>query len=89
MIFFLQKSIANSRPIITIINDIRLENLFGELEEEFKSILSLMTAIASSSNLERVFSKFGMVHNEIRNRLGVDTASRLVYLHHTLNQNVN
>lgn len=64
-----------------------IQNFPNEINgDEFQFMSSLMTANASSSNLERIFSKFGLVHNEVRNRLGVQTASRLVYLHHTLNQ---
>lgn len=55
-------------------------------EDQLNCILSLMTANASSANLERTFSKFGLIHSEVRNRLGTEKASQLVYLHHKLNQ---
>lgn len=54
--------------------------------DQLKCLQSLLTANASSSNLERIFSKFGLVHTDIRNRLGSERASQLVYLHHKLNQ---
>ena len=44
-------------------------------------INTLMNAIASSASIERVFSTFGLVHSKIRNRLGVEKASKLVFLH--------
>lgn len=55
-------------------------------EDNINCIQTLMTANASSANLERTFSKFGLVHSEVRNRLGIEKASQLVYLHHKLNQ---
>lgn len=54
--------------------------------DQLKCLQSLLTANASSSNLERIFSKFGLVHTDVRNRLGSERASQLVYLHHKLNQ---
>lgn len=57
-------------------------------DSEFRFIQSLMTSNSSSSNLQRIFSRFGFDHNEKRNSLGVETASQLVYLHHKLNQNI-
>lgn len=54
--------------------------------EQLKCISALATANASSANLERIFSRFGMVHSDIRNKLGSERASQLVFLHHKLNQ---
>ena len=42
---------------------------------------SLLTAVASSAGVERVFSTFGVVHSKLRNRLGVAKASKLVFLY--------
>ena len=47
-------------------------------------INTLMNAIASSASIERVFCTFGLVHSKIRNRLGVEKASKLVFLHRVL-----
>ena len=43
---------------------------------------------ASSASVERVFSTyFGFVHSKVRNRLGVEKAGKLVFLHKLLNEN--
>ena len=47
-------------------------------------INTLMNAIASSAGIERVFSPFGLVRSKIRNRLGVEKASKLVFLDRVL-----
>ena len=52
-------------------------------------INTLMNAIASSASIERVFSTFGLVHSKIRNRLGVEKASKLVFLHRVLTKEDN
>ena len=55
------------------------------LKTEILSLINtLMNAIASSASIERVFSPFGLVHSKIRNRLGVEKASKLVFLHRVL-----
>ena len=48
-------------------------------------ICSLQTAVASSASIERVFSCFGLVHSKLRNRLGVEKAGKLVFIHKNLN----
>lgn len=42
-------------------------------------IAQLMTAVASSSGIERTFSKFGLIHTKLRNSLGVQKAAKLVF----------
>jgi hypothetical protein len=43
-------------------------------------IEQLLTAIASSASIERIFSTFGLVHSKLRNRLGTEKAAKLVFL---------
>lgn len=43
-------------------------------------IKQLMTAVGSSAGVERMFSTFGLVHSDLRNRLGVDKAGKLTFL---------
>ena len=38
----------------------------------------------SSASVERVFSTFGFVHSKVRNRLGIENAGKLVFLHKLL-----
>ena len=45
----------------------------------------LFTAVASSAGLERVFSSFGLVQSDLRNRLGNDKASKLVSIYRHYN----
>lgn len=46
----------------------------------------LLTAVASTAGLERMFSSFGLVQSKLRNRLGIDKANKLVYLLKNLNK---
>ena len=41
---------------------------------------------ASSAGVERIFSSFGLVHLNIRNRLGIEKAGKLVFLFKLFNQ---
>ncbi len=45
----------------------------------------LLSAVASSSGVERVFSSYGIVHSKLRNRLGTEKAAKLVFLFKTIN----
>jgi hypothetical protein len=46
--------------------------------------LQLMDAPASSASIERIFSNFSYIHTNIRNRLGVEKASKLVFCYRML-----
>ena len=50
------------------------------------TIKIFLTGSATSASVERIFSKFGLVHSKLRNKLGVDKASKLVFLYKTLNE---
>lgn len=54
-------------------------------EKDAKRLEQLMTAVASSSGVERTFSKFGIVHSKLRNKLGVEKAAKLVFISQQLN----
>lgn len=54
-------------------------------QDTFNLIISLLTAVASSASVERMFSTFGFVHSDVRNRLGIEKAGKLVFLFRTLN----
>lgn len=54
-------------------------------QRDVYKIRQLMTAVSSSSDIERVFSSFGQVHSKLRNRLGIEKASKLTFLYKTLN----
>lgn len=55
-------------------------------DEDLTKILALLNAAASSASVERVFSTFGLVHSQIRNKLGVEKGGKLVFLYKLLNQ---
>ncbi len=40
-------------------------------DKELAAIEILFTAIATSAEIERMFSSFGLVHSKLRNQLGV------------------
>ncbi len=63
-------------------------NIFkGKFESEILSQISgLLTDTASSASVERVFSRFGLVHSKLRNRLGVQKSGKLVFLYKVLNE---
>lgn len=63
-------------------------DMFPEVlsDEEKAFILQLASATASSADLERTFSKFGLIQSKLRNRLGTQLATKLVFLYNKLNQ---
>ena len=44
----------------------------------------LVTSPASSASIERIFSAFSLIHNKIRNKLGIQRTSKLVFCYHML-----
>ncbi len=49
------------------------------------AITQLLTAIASSASVERIFSTYGLVQSELRDRLDNEKAGKLVFLFKCLN----
>ena len=59
----------------------------AEIDDETTvKICNLMTSVASSASVERIFSTLGFVHSMVRNRLCVEKAGKLVFLHKLLNE---
>lgn len=50
-----------------------------------KFALHLQRCVASSTSIERIFSNFGLVQTKLRNRLGIEKASKLVASRRMLN----
>ena len=46
--------------------------------------IHLLSAPSSSASIERVFSNFGVIHTKLRNRLGNEKASKLVFCYRML-----
>lgn len=54
-----------------------------------KFMHNILNCPPSSSSIERVFSTFGHVWSKLRNKLGVEKASKLVKIYKFLNKNEN
>lgn len=57
-------------------------------QSNIKDIEMFATAIASSAGVERTFSKFGLIQSKLRNQLGNEKASKLVFINQKLNSNI-
>ena len=51
--------------------------------EDLQIIKGFLTA-----SVERIFSRFGLVHSKIRNRLGVEKSAKLDFLYNVSNKDV-
>ena len=61
--------------------------LKGKVDDSvIEDICGLLNKVASSASVERIFLAFGLVHSKLRNRLGVEKAGKLVFLHIVLNK---
>ncbi|XP_050507193.1 uncharacterized protein LOC126891479 [Diabrotica virgifera virgifera] len=58
-----------------------------EILKQLPIIKQFLCATASSASVERVFSSFGLVHSDIRNRLGIEKGGKLVFLFKLYNEN--
>jgi len=47
-------------------------------------MIQLQSACASFASIERIFSSFGLIHNKICNRPGVEKAAKLVFCYRML-----
>ncbi|CAG7827052.1 unnamed protein product, partial [Allacma fusca] len=57
------------------------KSLTHQIAKDAQAIaIQLISASASTAGLERIFSLFGLVHTEIRNRLGNEKAGKLVFV---------
>lgn len=54
-------------------------------KDMLKAALQVLGAKASSADVERVFSTFGLVQSQLRNRLGTEKSGKLVYMYKLLN----
>ena len=55
-------------------------------QELWEVVDQLLTAVASSAGVERIFSSFGLVHSNIRNRFGIEKAGKMVFRFKLFNQ---
>ena len=49
----------------------------------------LQSCVAFSAGIERIFSNLSFIQTKLRNRLGLETASKLVTCYKMLNYNIN
>lgn len=72
-----------SQEIIQNVNAVqwwRSQKNVPEINQALDIIVPILCASASSADVERTFSSYGLVHSELRNRLGNEKASKLVFL---------
>jgi len=55
-----------------------------EIRELANIVVHLLSCPASSASVERVFSSFSLIHTNLRNRLGVERAAKLVFCYRML-----
>lgn len=58
-----------------------------EIANQLSVVKQFLCATASSASVERMFSTFGFVHSDLRNRLGIEKGGKLVFLFRFYNQN--
>ena len=54
-------------------------------DKVMNTVAQTLGASASSAGVERIFSTFGCIHSNIRNRLGTEKAGKLVFIYKLLN----
>lgn len=57
--------------------------------EVFSEVELILTAKATTANVERIFSSFGLGQSKLRNRLGTEKCAKLVFLLKMLNSHNN
>ncbi|XP_050805718.1 uncharacterized protein LOC127049204 [Gopherus flavomarginatus] len=57
--------------------------------ETVEMIISLLTTVASSASVKRIFSSFGLIHSKLRNCLGPEKTGKLVFLFQIMNKQEN
>ncbi|XP_077262588.1 uncharacterized protein LOC143897656 [Temnothorax americanus] len=76
-------------PILNEVYSDILQKCQQKLEEKEKFLdlcNQLLTSVAATAGLERFFSNFGIIQSKLRNRLGNEKASKLVFMFKYLNQ---
>uniref|UniRef100_A0A0K2T0Z6 HAT C-terminal dimerisation domain-containing protein n=1 Tax=Lepeophtheirus salmonis TaxID=72036 RepID=A0A0K2T0Z6_LEPSM len=61
--------------------------MVSNADEIISALYQLMTAVAMSSGVERVFSSFGLVYSKLRNFFGIEKAAMLVFLFKSMTLN--
>jgi len=59
----------------------KIENVLNDV---CKFLISLHSCPASSASIERIFSTYGLVWSDLRNRLGAEKAQKLVNVYRSL-----
>lgn len=54
--------------------------LLSNAKDVLEAATQLLTAVASSAEVERVFSSLGLVQSKLHNRLGTDKAAKLAFI---------
>lgn len=73
---------------VTAVQWWRSQKEIDEINKVLDIIVPILCGVASSGSVERVFSSYGFIHSKIRNRLGNEKASKLVFLFQHFNTNI-
>ena len=57
-------------------------------DDNLTTVKQLLSAVAASSGVERVFSTYGLVQSKLCNCLGTDKAAKLIVLFKAMNMNL-
>lgn len=77
---FSESTIKNVKPVVWWKS--QEKQIGGEI---INAAVQVLSAVASSAGVERVFSSFGLVQSKLRNRLGNEKAGKLVFLYRSMN----
>ena len=81
------QSFKFSPEVIGSVSTIEWWNSILGLDAQIKmTIFKLLSAVASSSGVERIFSSYGLVQSKLRNKLGTAKAAKLVFMYKQFNQ---
>jgi hypothetical protein len=81
--FMFSPNVLNDATLSPLVWWLSLEKQLNQQTTQL--VRCLFTAVASSAGVERVFSTFGFVHSDVRNRLGTEKAAKLTFMFKVLN----
>lgn len=58
-------------------------------QQAMSKVIQLSTAVASTSGIERLWSQFGLIHTQLRNKLGNEKTAKLAAIHQLINSSIN
>lgn len=86
---FFSPQVVAKLDAVTWWKNLKRVSKHNDIQELADVVIHLHSCPASSASVERVFSSFGIVHNKLRNRLGVERAAKLVFCYRMLRGSVS